>query len=271
MRILAILALALSSGASAHDFWLQPASFQAQVGARLPVTLLVGHGADRQRWGRGLDRVVSLTVTGPGGRVDARGSFQAGDPDADLLPVFSRPGLHVLALQTTHAESDLPALRFNDYAKLEGLTPALAARARAGRSDAPGREIYSRRAKALVQVGAPADRADPLATRALGLTLEIVPERDPYALGPTREMPVHVLYQGRRLAGATVKLTNLAFDDKPIATAVTDASGRATFRVPPVGDWLLNVVWTRPIAGDPRGDFDTVFSSLTFGYPARRR
>jgi hypothetical protein len=39
------------------------------------------------------------------------------------------------------------------------------------------------------------------------------------------------------------------------------------FRPRQDGEWLLNVVWTRPLVGDPRGDWDTVFSSLTFGYP----
>lgn len=272
MRILmASLALALSGGASAHDFWLQPIRFQAQPAQPLAVTLQVGHGADRQRWARGLDRVVALFAIGPGGRADLRASFRAQDPDADMLPVFSRPGLHVLAMQTTHAQSELPAIRFNDYAKLEGLTPALALRARNGSMGTPGREIYSRRAKALIQVGSPTGRPSALATRPVGLTLEIVPDRDPYALGPTRQLPVHVLYNGKRLAGATVKLTSLEFDAKPIATAVTDAAGQATFRVPEAGEWLLNVVWTKPITGDPRGDFDTTFSSLTFGYPARRR
>ncbi len=110
----------------------------------------------------------------------------------------------------------------------------------------------------------PANQA--LATRPIGLKLEIVPERNPYALGPTRILPVRVLYKGRRLANATVKLTSLEFDARPVATLVSDASGRARFRVPAAGDWLLNVVWAEPISGDPKADFDTTFSSLTFGY-----
>jgi hypothetical protein len=272
MRILvAGLALWLSSGACAHDFWVQPSRFQVQPGAPVPVTVQVGHGADRERWARGLDRIVSLVVVGPGGRQDIRGSFRAQAPNADMMPVFDQRGLHVLAIHTTHAQSELPAARFQEYAELEGLTPALTLRARTGRTGIPGREIYSRRAKALIQVGAPTGRPQPLATRPVGLTLEIVPDRDPYALGRDRRLPVHVLYNGTRLAGATVKLTNLVNDAKPLATEVTDASGRAVFLVPQTGAWLLNVVWTRPITGDPRGDVATIFSSLTFGYPARRR
>ena len=40
-----------------------------------------------------------------------------------------------------------------------------------------------------------------------------------------------------------------------------------SFRPRRDGEWLLNVVWTRPLTGDRGADFDTVFSSLTFGYP----
>ena len=119
------------------------------------------------------------------------------------------------------------------------------------------------------EVGVAGD--DLAATRAIGLKLEIVPDKSPYALSADRTLPIHVLYNGRRLANATIKLTNLANDAKPVAVAVTDRAGQARFRVPATGNWLLNVVWGEAIAGDRRFDFDTTFSSLTFGYPPRPR
>lgn len=173
----------------------------------------------------------------------------------------------MLAITTNDAVSDLPAVRFNDYAKTEGLTPALTLRERAGRSNTPGRELYSRRAKTLIQVGPPGPAARAV-TRPLGLTLEIVPERDPHALGRDRRLPVRVLWQGRPLAGALVKLTRLESDEKPVAETRTDRAGRARFTVPPAGSWALNVLWTKPI-DDPRAEFQTVFSNLSFAYPAR--
>jgi uncharacterized GH25 family protein len=120
----------------------------------------------------------------------------------------------------------------------------------------------------LVQVGPPgADQ--PHVTRPIGLTLEIVPERNPYAPRASDALPVRVIYEGRPLPGALVKLTNLGADEKPVAQVRTDGAGRATFSVPRRGEWLLNVVWTKPIQGDAPGDFDTTFSSLTFGFPAQ--
>lgn len=256
---------------AAHDFWIQPLQFQVAVGAPVPVTFLLGHAAFRQRWGLGADHILLLADVFAGKRRDLRGGLKTDGGNTDLVTQFAAPGLHVMAMQSTYALSDLPALRFNDYAKAEGLALVLAVRNRSGTTAANGRERYSRRAKALIQVGAQTAANQALATSAIGLKLEIVPERSPYALDASRMLPVRVMYNGRRLPGATVKLTSLEFDARPLATAITDRNGHASLRVPPVGDWLVNVIWSEPVKGDPKADFDTTFSSLTFGYdPAKR-
>jgi len=271
IKLVALSFFLASTPVVAHDFWIQPQRFQVAPGAPVALTFQVGHAAARERWGR-LDRLVLLQDFWSGRRRDIRADVRNDGGPADVVTRFATPGLHVLAMQSSHATSNLPAIRFNDYAKLEGLTPILAARQRAGTSDQAGRERYSRRAKSLIQVGVQTAANNAQATRAVGLKLEIVPERNPYALGTSRLLPVRVLYNGRRLPGATVKLTNLEFDAKPLATAVTDGNGRATFRIPAAGDWLVNVLWSEAVKGDPNVEFDTTFSSLTFGYdPARRR
>lgn len=263
---LATLSLVLiATSATAHDFWLQPQSFETKPGAALAVTALIGHGDDRGRWEADTKRIIMLKSIGPSGTVDLRDTFKQRGFGPHFAPVFAKTGVYVLAMQTNHASSKLPSKRFTDYSREEGLTPILEYRTRMGTTQTAGREIYSRRAKVLIKVGANNGRADPRSIKAVGLTLEIVPERDPYALGKSRNLPVYVLYQGKRLAGATVKLTDLKSDAKPLAIRKTDKSGRATFRIPENGSWLLNVVWTKPISGRPDADFDTIFSSLTFG------
>jgi uncharacterized GH25 family protein len=248
----------------AHDFWIQPERFQVRPNAPVPVTFQIGHGDARERYANN-DRIMLLGDFFNGRRRDRRSELRSTGP-ADLVTRFAEPGLHVLGLQTSYAFSALPAGRFNDYAKEEGLVTIIAARQREEKMTRPGRERYSRRAKALILVGTPNGRNQLLATRPIGLKLEIVPDRNPYALGPSRQLPLHVLYNGRRLPNATVKLTSLEADERPVATAVTDTSGRASFRVPAKGSWLVNVVWAEPVKGDPKVDFETTFSSLTFGY-----
>ncbi len=264
-----IIGLSLAGTASAHDFWLQPQSWQTGPGNPLPFVVEVGHGSFRQQWGADGGHLLALSDLARGGAVDVRPLFKPGGEVPHLTRTFRREGLHIVSLVSTNASSDLPSIRFNDYIKVEGLTPAIDARTRSGAMNRNGRELYSRRAKALIQVGRSTPRDDALATRALGLTLEIVPLRNPYSLGADHILPVQILFEGRALPGALVKLTSLEFDAKPLRIARSDAKGRASFEVPPVGSWLVNVIWTKPIVSQ-NADFLTTFSSLTFGYAAKR-
>lgn len=263
-----LLAFSMSGAAAAHDFWLQPRSWQAVPGVPMPISFEVGHGDSRERWAAGADKLVALKDIDYGGGTDLRPLFRPGGTQPHLTRTFRREGLHIIGMVSADSKSDLPAIRFNDYLKLEGLTPAIAARARAGRSNTNGRELYSRRSKALIKVGQSRPTDDRLATRPIGLSLEVVPLRNPYSLGPAHVLPVQILFEGRPLPGALVKLTLLESDALPLRTARTDARGRVNFRVPPSGSWLVNVIWTKAIAARD-ADFQTTFSSLTFAYPAK--
>jgi hypothetical protein len=70
----------------------------------------------------------------------------------------------------------------------------------------------------------------------LGLLLEIVPEQSPYAQLRPATLPVRVIYEGRPLAGALLKLTNLEHDAVPLEMHLTDSAGRASFSMPK-GRW----------------------------------
>lgn len=266
LRLFTLSLALIAAPAMAHDFWLQPTRFQVAPNAAVGANFLVGHAALRERWNNN-DRIVVMKAFRAGGANDLRRDLRTGE--LDLVTRFAAPGIHVLGMQSNYAFSELPAIRFNDYAKEEGLALITAARQRPGNGAKPGRERYSRRAKSLIQVGTQTAANQAIATRPIGLKLEIVPDRNPYALDASRMLPVHVLYNGRRLANATVKLTNLDNDAKPVALATTDRAGRARFRIPAQGKWLLNVVWGEPVTGNAKIDFDTTFSSLTFGYAAR--
>lgn len=260
-------ATAMALTAEAHDFWVQPLKFWIPPDSAVVTTLQVGHGPARERWDVDAARVKLFRSIGPGEAVtDHRAALGQGVMDRDHRIVLTAPGTHVLVLETSHAQSTLPGPRFTAYLKEEGLTPALLRRQRDGTESQPGREIYSRRAKSIVQVGPASNRPQPWVTRALGLTLEIVPEVNPYALGAGETLPVRVFYEGKPLAGATVKLNNLAADAKPVVSYRTDARGRAVFRIPRRGAWQLNVLWTKPVTASPEADFDTTFSSLTLGF-----
>jgi uncharacterized GH25 family protein len=81
---------------------------------------------------------------------------------------------------------------------------------------------------------------------------------------------VRVLYEGKPLAGALVKLMNLAEDLTGANESVTDDAGMASFSMPTRGSWLVSVVWTRRLDDAADADYETTFSSLTFGFPTER-
>lgn len=260
-------ALILPLSASAHDFWLQPTTFNLAPGQATAMTIEVGHGINRQKSLIEADRVTRFEALGADGRKDIRSWLKLGDANRDTQLQFDRPGLQLLSFETNGTYSDLPDIRYNDYIKFEGLTPAILQRQQLHQTTADGKEVYSRRAKALIQVGPYSKADDAVATHMVGLSLEIVPEVNPYAPGFKGTLPVRIYYNGKPLAGATVMMNNLDFDDRPTQIVLSDANGRATLNFPHLGLWQANVVWTRPIQGDPKADFETTFSSLTFGYP----
>src|SRR5690349_20677426 len=119
------------------------------------MTLQVGHGPSRQRSPISLSRITHFDAIAPtGAKIDLRNALQLGDNEADGHLRFDAPGAYVLVLETdARAQSHLPAIRFNDYLRSEGLSPALEQRERTHRMDADGSEHYSRAAKSIVQVG----------------------------------------------------------------------------------------------------------------------
>jgi uncharacterized GH25 family protein len=259
--------IVFASAAGAHDFWVQPQQYWSQPDASIPITLQVGHGAERQRSQIRSSRISRFVAFAPDGTShDVRSELHLRGANDDGQLRFDAPGAYVIVLETDNGgRSALPAHRFNDYARDEGLTPALDYRERAGKMTADTAESYRRVSKAIVQNGAVDGGSQTHVTTPLGLTLEIVPERSPYARG--EDLPVRVFFEGRPLAGALVKLTQLEHDDAPVAERKTDPSGRVSFPLTRSGAWLLNVVWTKPAAVPAEVDFDTTFSSLTFGFP----
>ena len=267
--VLGILVCAHASLVAAHDFWLQPNEYWISPDALTTMTLQVGHGPFRQRSPIPARRITRFQAIAPKGTViDLHEQLRLGEAAEDGDFRFAIPGVYVLVLQTDDgAQTHLPSIRFNDYLKVEGLTPALEQRARLNQMDRDGSERYSRCAKSIVQVGPVGAGPQGQVSKPVGLPLEIVPEANPNGVPRSENLPVRVIYAGHPLSGALVKLTDLNNDASPFEVHLTDHEGRATFTMPNAGSWLLNVIWTKALPRSEETDFETVFSSLSFGIP----
>jgi hypothetical protein len=258
-RIVVALA-ALAAPLGAHDFWIEPSTFEAAPGTAVALDLRVGEHFVGDPVPRSPERIVRFDATGPGAVVPADGS--PGDAPAGIVRLPG-PGVWIAAYRSNHAFVELEATQFEDYLRMEGLDLALAERARRGESGAKSRELYSRCAKTLLRVG---DGGG--ADRALGLTLELVAEGDPAALGPGAKLPIRLLYQGRALAGALVMAVPRS-DPTKVRSARSDRDGRVRFALDAEGPWLVKAVHMVRWQQDERADWESLWASLTFAVSAR--
>src|SRR5262249_6434338 len=139
------------------------------------------------------------------------------------------PGLLIVGYRSNPSFVELTPEKFNQYLKDEGLDTVAAIRARRNETGNKAREIFARCAKSLLLSG-PASSTQ--GDRALGFTLELVAEKNPYALKAEEELPVRLTYEGRPLAGALVVAMNRLNPSEKLS-ARSGADGRVRFRLRP--------------------------------------
>lgn len=260
------LGTAICGPAAAHDFWLAPQSYQMEVARPIPLAIMIGHPKDKSRWALDPHRVITLSSMGPGGVTDQQSRMSTLTPSGDMILSLKGAGTHLVMIETTSAVSILPPEKFTDYVTEEGLTPIITHRNDNELEDEDGREIYSRRGKALVQIGDLDEQDAPYVTRPVGMTLEIVPQDNPYALQAGAPLTSTVYYRGEPIEGVTIGLISLDTKDGLIGTQKTNTQGEVTFKRPKAGQWMLHAVWSDPMENTLTADYDTIFSSLSFGF-----
>jgi uncharacterized GH25 family protein len=255
---LVVVAVALSSASLvAHDMWIVPTTFSPGAGQIVGVGLRVGQdllGDPIPRDPALINQFVFEDAAGRKALVGRDGSDPAG-----FLRV-AMPGLIVIGYHSKPSAVELTPDKFNQYLQEEGLDEVAATRAARHQTGAAAREIFSRCAKSLVFSGsANEDQGD----RSLGFTLELVAERNPYAIRSGQDLPVRLTYETRPLAGALVVAMNRR---NPAAklTARTDRDGRVRFRLGAGGMWLIKAVHMVPAPAGANADWASFWASLTF-------
>ena len=241
----------------AHDMWIEPATFSPQAGQIVSVRLRVGQDLLGDPLPRSAQLIKQFVIDDGVGRNPLVG--REGSDPAGFWRV-ANPGLQVIGYHSNPSQVELPAEKFNQYLKDEGLDAVAALRARHGATGAPAREIFSRCAKSLVLSGvASAAQKD----RVLGFPLELVAERNPYGLRPGEDLPVRLIYENRSLAGALVVAMNRANPSRKVPLR-TDINGRVRLRLPAGGMWLVKAVHMIPAPAGASAEWASYWASLTF-------
>jgi uncharacterized GH25 family protein len=261
----AVLLMMVVAGLSAHDFWLEPSTFEPALDEAVRIRLRVGEHFSGEPVARNESRIEQFVAVGPSGEKPVVG--RDGMDPAGLVRLDA-PGLWFVGYRGKATTIELAADKFEQYLREEGLERIIEDRAARSESKMTGRERFSRSVKSLLRSGG--SRPGTGFDRALGLTLEFVLDADPIAADGGR-LPVRLLHEGRPLEGALV----VAYRKNQGAPAIqpgqealrarTDREGRVTLAVEP-GVWLLKAVhMSRTTA--PGADWDSVWTALTFRVP----
>ena len=257
--VLLSLLFAVPFSLSAHDFWIEPSSFHPAVGSRLAVFLRVGQDFRGDPVPRNPRLIEKFVLLAPGGE-EPIGGLAGSDP-AGLL-IVRQPGLQWIAYRSRRTPITQEPDKFEKYLAEEGMESIIAARERRGERGREGREVFSRSVKSFIAAGEGGGSFD----RPLGLTLELVPEKDPRRRRPGGVLPFKILYEGRPLADCLVVALQRGQPQNTVR-ARTDREGRVLLRVAAPGVWLVKAVHMVAAPPETGADWESIWTSLTFEIP----
>ena len=249
-----------ASRLAAHDFWIEPSSFRPAVDATVALRLFVGPHFEGEPFPRVPQLVSKFVLVSASGERAVPGG--PGDDPAGTIRI-AEPGLAIVGYRSFDYPVSLEAAKFEEYLKEEGLEKISTLRAQRGETARPAREVFSRCAKAVLDAGGSGKAGF---DRVLGFTLELVPEKNPYALRPGDALPVRLLLGGKPLAGAVV---HALLHGEPGATAAarTGRDGRVNLALAKPGFWMIKAVEMGPAPAGVDADWQSLWASLTFEMP----
>ncbi|MEP6963505.1 MAG: DUF4198 domain-containing protein [Acidobacteriota bacterium] len=259
MRYLAVFLACLPL--AAHDMWLEPATFLPKEGDIVAIKLRVGQDLLGDPLVYDSKLIKSFVAEDSSGRRNVVG--RDGSNPAGLVRVAAAGLLEVGYYSNPSIVEQAPA-KFDQYLKEEGLFAIVALRAGRKDSGSAVKELFSRCAKSLLYSGAGEAQKD----KALGMPLELVAERNPYALKAGEELPVRLTWEGKPLANALVIAMNRQNPTEKIKLR-TAADGRVKLPMTKGGMWLIKTVHMIPAAAGEDAEWHSYWASLTFELGAR--
>ena len=276
VRLVAILScvalwLEPNGAVRAHEFWIEPSSYQPVAGSVVTADLLIGTdflGSAGIYVPDQIDAFDLISATA-GARRKIVGRY--GDRPAGKFTV-SESGLAIILHQTAPTYLTYSAAeKFDGFAREKGFPEALKQHRQRGLSPDSIRERYQRFAKSLISVGGQTGGTE--ADGYFGMRLELVAETNPYDKTPPATMTVRLVENGTAKAGAKVTVFTRHSPRHVVHHSfITDSGGRVTFPLEPGRDYLVDSVDLLPLdnATEPEGAmWESLWASLVFHVPQR--
>jgi len=262
----ALIVIAAAIPANAHEYYLMPETFTPKTGKEISVS----HRLGQKFKGNEMPWVNSWNVRSEVWENGEKHKIRFADGDRPALKITPASDELVVVIH----QSNIDRLDFKTWEKFvkytdkEGLS-AIAeqhlaeGKPKPGEGKPPIRELYSRFAKTLLTPNGNAKGKDMVT----GLTIELVALENPIALEPGQPMPVKLLFRGKPLEGATVKVFT-APDTEFKHRILTDAMGRADIPDDGSGPYLINAIAMTKVAAAGKiaegADYESFWASMTF-------
>jgi len=250
-----LIPILYSAALFAHDLYLMPQKFRANVGETILLSAHTGDSFLNSEHGVDPARLTSAPAM-------PEGSWRILGKATHATVKLERAGSQYFAIWTKPKALSMEAAKFEEYLKEEGLLAALELRARKNEQAKMSREMYAKYAKTFVVAGEPTGNF----REALGLKIEFVPLADPAALKAGDSLPLQVLYDGKPLADVQVEMAlsvNAKLKSKHAIVGRTDAEGKIVVAIPEAGRIRLHCVQMERVAG-PAHEWESFWASLTF-------
>ncbi len=256
---LSITLLVLLTLTKGHEFWMQPTKFFYKAGEKLIVSFKVGENFMGEPWDLKRDRIETFQLHQFTKTTNLLDSLKEGKQD-NLSYTLKEEGTYMVAMQSTNAFVEMSGEEFNTYLKEDGLDDILEHRKNTN-TTAPAKEFYSRHTKLLVQVG---EKNADVFKKILGFPVEVVPEKNPYALKVGDPIRFKILFDGKPMFGVRTKVWNRFDNRTTIQNIYTEKDGTFEVRISNPGPWMVSVVRMVP-STDPMAEWQSYWGSLIFG------
>lgn len=244
---------------SAQQFWIEPSSYYAKPGDSISVRFVVGENLNGDAWNLRKERIQKLELF-------------YGNTVQDLLPMVKEgqanhlkfrvgePGAYVLKIKTKNSFIELPATNFNAYLKENAMDDAILRRQKTDATTKPGKEFYTRNAKAIIQVG---DKEDGGYKKNTALPLEIIPLTNTKDFKEGDAVKFKVMYHGKPLFGARAFVWNNQGVKTYAQPIYSQQDGTIEVRIFNNGLWMISVIQMTP-ATQAGADWQSYWGTLVF-------
>lgn len=245
---------------TAHEFWLETDKFYFKAGETAKINFRVGENFIGEAWNAKPDRIMRMQHHAGNKIVDIRKMVREGAP-GPIEVALADEGTHVLVMESTATFIELDGGKFTEYLEEDGLDDVLYERKKKQISGDSATEFYSRHTKLILQAGS---KTDDTFKKVCGLPIEIIPVKNPALLKKGDRIAFKILYEGKPLFGAKVKVWNRYNHRTSVQNIFSQQDGMIETHVSNPGSWMVSVVKMVP-SKDPKAQYRSYWGTLVFG------